>query len=78
MVFSILLFFVPVNNVLFSSLSLIVALAVSCYTTLLVGPGVYASFLDIRQANKDAVLSRNDTVNKAIKKKIAKSRKAVK
>ena len=78
LVFSILLFFVPVNNVIFSSLSLIVALAVSCYTTLLVGPGVYASFLDIRQANKDAVLSRNDTVNKAIKKKIAKSRKAAK
>lgn len=78
LVFSLMLFFVPVNNVLFSLLSIIAALAVSVYTTLLVGPGVYASFLDIRQANFNATLSRNDTVNKEIKKKVAKAKKASK
>ena len=73
--FAILLFFVPVNNILFSSLSIIVALAVSIYTTLFVGPGVYGYFLDIKKSRFDATLSRNDTVNKVIKKRIAKSKK---
>lgn len=78
LVFSVLMFFIPVKSVLFSALSLIIALVVSCYTTIFVGPGVYAYFLDIRKANKDAILSRNDTVNKAIKKKISRAKKASK
>lgn len=77
-IFSIVLFFVPLNNVLFSTLSVLVALITSAYTTLLVGPGVYGTFLDIKQARFEATLSRNDSVNKVIKKKIAKAKKASK
>ena len=77
-VFSLILFFVPLNNVVFSTLSILISLAVSVYTTLLIGPGVYGTFLDIKTARFDATLSRNDTVNKVIKKKIAKAKKASK
>ena len=77
-VFSLVLFFVALNNVLFSALSALIALAVSVYTTLLVGPGVYGTFLDIKKARFDATLSRNDSVNKVIKKKVAKAKKASK
>lgn len=78
LVFSILLVFVPVNNVLFSALSLIIALVVTAYTTLIIAPAVYGYFMDIRQTNINATLSRNDTVNKVIKKKIAKAKKPLK
>ena len=74
-VFSLILFFIPLNNVLFSSLSVLIALAVSVYTTLLIGPAVYGTFLDIKKARFDATLSRNDSVNKVIKKKVAKAKK---
>jgi len=77
-VFSLVLFFVALNNVLFSALSALIALAVSVYTTLLVGPGVYGTFLDIKKTRFDATLSRNDSVNKVIKKKVAKAKKASK
>lgn len=77
-VFSLVLFFVALNNVLFSALSALIALAVSVYTTLLVGPGVYGTFLDIKKARFDATLSRNDSINKVIKKKVAKAKKASK
>lgn len=70
-----LLLLVPVMSVVYSSVSLIIALAVSAYTALLVGPGVYSAFLEIQAANMDARLSRNDEVNKAIRKKVAKSKK---
>jgi hypothetical protein len=73
-----MLLFVPLNNVIFSSLSILIALVVSVYTTLLIGPSVYGTFLDIKQARFDATLSRNDTVNKVIKKKVAKAKKASK
>lgn len=78
LIFSLLLVFVPVNNVLFSCLSLIVALIVTAYTTLIIGPAVYGYFMDINQASFEATLSRNDTVNKVIKKKIAKAKKSSK
>ena len=45
---------------------------------LLIGPGVYGTFLDIRKIRFDATLSRNDNVNKVIKKKVAKAKKASK
>lgn len=77
-VFSLILFFIPLNNVVFSTLSVLVSLAVSVYTTLLIGPGVYGTFLDIKKARFDATLSRNDSVNKVIKKKVAKAKKASK
>lgn len=77
-VFSAFMFFIPVANVLFSAVSILLALIVSVYTTLLVAPGVYASLLDLRKSAFEATLSRNDTVNKVIKKKIAKSKKPLK
>lgn len=77
-IFSGLLFLVPVYNVMFSAISILIALLVTIYTTIFVAPGVYASILDLRKASFDATLSRNDTVNKVIKKKIAKSRKSSK
>ena len=75
LLFAIMLLFVPLNNVIFSSISILISLIVSLYTTLLVGPSVYGIFLDIKQARFDATLSRNDTVNKVIKKKVAKAKK---
>ena len=75
LVFAVLLLLVPVMSVMYSSISIIIALAISAYTALLIGPGVYASFLEIQTANEDARLSRNDEVNKAIRKKIEKSKK---
>ena len=77
-VFSLLLLLVPVYNVAFSVASVIIALAVTAYTTILVAPAVYGSFLDLQKASLEATLSRNDTVNKVIKKKIAKARKVSK
>lgn len=74
-VFSLFMVFVPVNNVLFSSLTILIALVVSAYSGLIIGPAVFASFMDIAQASFEATLSRNDTVNKVIKKKIAKAKK---
>lgn len=78
LLFTVMLLFVPLNNVIFSSLSILIALVVSVYTTLLIGPSVYGTFLDIKQARFDATLSRNDTVNKVIKKKVAKAKKSSK
>ena len=77
-IFSLLLLLVPVNNVAFSVASVFVSLIVTLYTTILIAPGVYASFLDLQKASFEATLSRNDTVNKVIKKKIAKARKTSK
>lgn len=77
-VFSAFLFFVPVANVVSSTISVLIALVVTCYTTLLIAPGVYGSLLDLKKASFDATLSRNDTVNKVIKKKIAKAKKPLK
>ena len=74
-IFSLLMLIVPVYNVTFSAISVLVSLLVTAYTTTLVAPGVYASFLDLQKASFDATLSRNDTVNKVIKKKIAKAKK---
>lgn len=78
LLFAIMLLFVPLNNIIFSAISLLISLIVSLYTTLMVGPSVYGTFLDIKQARFDATLSRNDTVNKVIKKKVAKAKKASK
>ena len=56
----------------------IISLIVSIYTTLLIGPSVYGTFLDIKQTRFNATLSRNDSVNKVIKKKVARARKTSK
>lgn len=77
-VFALFLICVPVNNAVFSALSILIALIVSAYSGLIIGPSVFGYFLDISQASFEAKLSRNDTVNKVIKKKIAKSKKATK
>ena len=78
LLFTIMLFFVPLYNVIFSALSILISVIVTLYTTLLIGPSVYGTFLDIKQARFNATLSRNDSINKVIKKKIAKSKKASK
>lgn len=75
LIFSLLLLLVPVMDVTYSLVSIQLALIVTCYSTLLIGPGVFASFMDISHASANARLSRNDTINKEIKKKIAKSKK---
>ena len=77
LVASALLLLVPVMSITLSSFALMIAVACSGYTGLLVGPGVYTAFLEIKNAYTEATLSRNDTVNKEIKKKIAKSRKSI-
>ena len=68
--------FIPANVVKFTALNILIALVVTAYTTLLIGPASYVALLDVRDVRAKAILSRNDTVNKEIKKKIAKSKKA--
>lgn len=78
LLFSLIMFFVPLNNVIFSAISIIISLIVSIYTAVLIGPSVYGTFLDIKQSRFNATLSRNDTVNKVIKKKVARAKKVSK
>lgn len=73
LVFALLMFFIPVSSVGFSALAIIIALVVSIYTIVIIGPGSYAGLLEAKSYSEKAVLSRNDTVNKAIQKKIKKS-----
>ena len=73
---SLVLMFIPSRAVLLSALGMIIAIVVTVYTTLIIGPGSYMALLDIREMNRQAILSRNDTVNKAIKKKIQKNNQA--
>ena len=75
LVFAVLLFVVPVLSIVYSSISIVIALACSAYTALLIGPAVYSAFLEIKTAVDEARLSRNNEINKEIKKKIAKSKK---
>lgn len=67
--------FVPATVVKFTALNILIALVVTIYTTLIVGPASYVALLDVRDVRTKAVLSRNDTVNKVIKKKIKSSQK---
>ena len=73
-VFAIFMLFVPATVVKFAALSILLALLVTAYTSLVVGPASYVALLEIREMRHKAVLSRNDTVNKEIKKKIKKSK----
>lgn len=75
LVFAALLFIVPVASVRFTAINILIALVVTIYTSLIIGPGVYASLLEMREMNRKAILSRNDTVNKEIKKKVKRSTK---
>lgn len=75
LVISIILLFAPVASVKLSALSMIFALIVSAYSSLIIGPGTYASLLEVKDLSLKAKLSRNDTVNKEIKKKIRKNSK---
>ena len=75
LVFALLMLFVPVARVRFASLGIIFALIVTAYTTLIIGPGSYAALLELKNDYLMAVLSRNDTVNKEIKKKIKNAKK---
>lgn len=67
------LLFIPANVVRFSALSSILAILVTLYTTLIVGPASCTAMLEIRDMNRRAILSRNENVNKAIKKKVKKN-----
>lgn len=70
----IMMLFVPATVVKFIALNIIVALVVTAYTTIIVAPASYVAISEFIYVKKKAVLSRNDTVNKAIKKKIKKSK----
>ncbi len=73
LVLAILLFIVPVSSVRLTAINIIIALVVTIYTSLIVGPGVYASLLEMREMNRKAILSRNETVNKELKKKVKRA-----
>lgn len=75
LVVSLALLFIPSNAVKFSALGMILALLVTVYTSIIIGPGAYGALLEIRDMNRKAILSRNDQINKAIKKKIKKNSK---
>ncbi|MBR7172212.1 MAG: hypothetical protein IKD36_00225 [Clostridia bacterium] len=68
--------FVPVTVVKFTALNILISMVVTAYTALLIGPASYVALLEVRDVRLKAVLSRNDTVNKVIKKKIKNSKKA--
>lgn len=70
---ALMLLFIPVNAVRVSAVNIIIALLCTIFTSLVVGPGVYAALLEVRDIRIKAILSRNDTVNKAIKNKIKKN-----
>ena len=75
-VFAVIMLFVPVTRICMFALGLILCLIVSAYTLTLVGPSAYVALIEIRDMNRKAVLSRNEKVNKAIKKKIKKNANA--
>ncbi len=72
---SLMLLIVPANMVKIASVSGIYACVITAYTSLIIGPASYAAVLEIRDMNQKAQLSRNDTVNKTIQKKIKKNSK---
>ncbi len=73
LIFAALLFIVPVTSVRFTAINIIISLIVTSYTSLIVGPGVYSALLEVRDYRHMAVMSRNDEINKEIKKKVRKS-----
>ena len=74
LVFAIILLFSPVLNVKLACVNILIALVVTIYTSLLIGPASYAALLEIRDISLKSVLSRNHEVNKEIQKKIQKSK----
>lgn len=72
-IFAVGLFFIPALRIKIVSANILIGLIVTMYTTLLIGPSAYVATLEIREMNRKAIMSRNDTVNKAIKKKIRKN-----
>ncbi len=72
---ALLLLLSPAFIVRLASLSIMLALICCIYTTLLIAPAVYANLVDIRKTRHSARVSRNDTKNKVIKKKIASASK---
>ncbi len=73
LIFAALLFIVPVNAVMFTAINIIIALVVTAYTALIIGPGSYAALLEIKEYRNMAILSRNEEINKEIKKKVKKN-----
>lgn len=78
LIFAGLMFIPAVASVRFSALNILIGLAITLYTSLLIGPGAYANMLELREESKNAVLSRNDAVNKQIQKKVKKSQNKTK
>lgn len=74
-VITLLLLIVPSARIRWASLALAIALIVTAYTSLIIGPGTYAALAEVKDYSTKAVMSRNDTVNKVIKKKIKKNTK---
>lgn len=76
LVFTLCLVFLPIPRIIFVAINIILALVISAYSLLLIGPSTYVALVEISEMRLKAVLSRNDTVNKAIKKKIKKNQQA--
>ena len=66
----------PVFMVRLIALGILISLIICVYTTLLIAPAVYAYLFDLSKSVNEAKLSRNETKNKVIKKKVAQSKKA--
>ena len=77
LVFIVASLFIPAMRMKIVALNILIILLVTAYTTLLIGPSTYVATLEIRDMNRKAIMSRNDTVNKAIKKKIKKQKEKV-
>lgn len=73
LIFTVSLLFIPVPRIILIALNMLIALIVTLYTSLLIGPSTYIALLEIRELNRKAILSRNAEVNKAIKKKVKKN-----
>ena len=73
---SLMLLLSPAFMVRLAAISILACLIVCAYTAILVVPGLYAYLIDLRNSIQKANLSRNDTKNKTIKKKIAKAKKS--
>lgn len=67
----------PVFMVRLISLGILISLIICIYTTILVAPGLYAYLFDLGKTISESKLSRNETKNKVIKKKVAKNKKAI-
>ncbi len=75
MLAALLLLISPSFMVRLAAIAIIYVLIACAYTATLVTPGIYAYLTDMTKARVEAKLSRNETKNKVLKKKVAKNTK---